>query len=61
MDTGLSFETIKGFEDSNESLRLFSKFLNIYFFPFLSLAIITGQQSFSSLADGLIDITQRQK
>ena len=28
-----------------------------YFCPFLSLAIITGQRSFSSLSDGLPDIT----
>ena len=32
-----------------------------YFCPFLSLAIITGQRSFSSLSDGLPDITPETK
>ena len=31
------------------------------FCPFLSLTIISGQRSFSSLADGLLDITQETK
>ena len=31
------------------------------FCPFLSLTIITGQRSFSSLADELLDITQEKK
>ena len=29
--------------------------------PFLSLTIITGQRSFSSLADGLLDLTPETK
>ena len=32
-----------------------------YFCPFLSLAIITGQRSFSSLSDGLPGITSETK
>ena len=31
------------------------------FCPFLSLTIITGQRSFLSLADGLLDMTQKRK
>ena len=50
-----------GFEDFN--ILIFSKILLKfaivfkifeYFCPFLSLTIITGQQSFSSLADGYL-------
>ena len=32
-----------------------------YFCPFLSSTIITGQRSFSSVADGLVDITPETK
>ena len=32
-----------------------------YFCPFLSLTIITGQQKFSSVADGLLDIAPETK
>ena len=32
-----------------------------YFCPFLSLTIITGRRSFSSLADGLLDVTPEKK
>ena len=63
-DTGQSIEQWNGLEDFN--ILNFSKFLLEFaivfkifecFIPFLSLTVITGWRSFSSLADGLHDIT----
>ena len=57
-----------GFEDFNvlnfgKILLKFAIVFKIFecFCPFLSLTIIIGQRSFSSLADGLLDITQERK
>ena len=57
-----------GFEDFNvlNFGKISLKFAIVFkicecFYPFLSLTIITGQRSFSSLADGLLDITQERK
>ena len=47
-------------------LKIFLKFAIVfkvfeYFWSFFSLIIITGQRSFSSLADGFLDITPETK
>ena len=58
----------QGFEDfiSLNFSKILLKFAFVFkilesFCHFLSLTIITGQRSFSSLADGLRDITQETK
>ena len=57
-----------GVEDFNvlNFSKILLRFLIVFkifecFCLFLSLTIITGQRSFSSLADGLLDITQERK
>ena len=59
---------LNGFEDFNilNSSKILLKFANVFktlecFCPFRSLTVITGQRSFSSLADGLLDITTENK